>query len=52
VHIAEERSLMTKFTQEIAHAGMILEIPRRQVRWQPLDLYGPRRRARRECRLK
>ena len=31
VYIATERPLMAELTQEIAHAVMILEIPRRQV---------------------
>ena len=34
---------MANLAQEIAHAGMVLQIPRCQVRWQPLDLEGPRR---------
>ena len=41
VRIATERSVMTEFAQEIAYAGMVLQIPGRQVRWQPLDLKGP-----------
>ena len=36
---------MAKLAQELAHADMVLEIPRRQVRWQPLDLEGPGRGA-------
>jgi hypothetical protein len=48
VHIAAKRSLMTKFTQKIAHAGMVLQIPGRQVRWQPPDLEDPRCRTRLE----
>ena len=32
VSIAEERSLVTKLTQEVAHTRMVLQIPRRQIR--------------------
>src|SRR5262249_38618133 len=35
---ASWRSLMTDLAQEVAHAGVVLQIPRGQVRWQPLDL--------------
>ena len=33
---------MADLAQKIAHSGMILEIPGRQVAWQPLDLGAPR----------
>ena len=33
VRIATERSVMTEFAQEIAYAGMVLQIPGRQVGW-------------------
>jgi hypothetical protein len=29
MHIAAERSLMAEFAQEVAHAGMVLQIPQR-----------------------
>ena len=32
VRIAAERPLMVELAQKIAHAGMVLQIPRRQVR--------------------
>ena len=32
VRVAAERSVMAEFAQEIAHGGMILQIPGRQVR--------------------
>jgi hypothetical protein len=32
---------MADLAQEVAQVDMILQIPRRQVRWQPLDLAGP-----------
>jgi len=38
MRIAVERSLMPEFTQKVAHAGIILQIPRRQVRGELLDL--------------
>jgi hypothetical protein len=38
--IAADRSLMAKLAQEVAHAGMVFQIPGRQVWWQPLDLEG------------
>ena len=37
---------MADLTQEVTHAGMVLQIPRCQVRWQPLDLERPGGRAR------
>jgi len=33
VCIATDRPLMTELAQEIPHAGMVLQIPRRKVRW-------------------
>ena|SRR6516225_4983027 len=48
MRISAERSLMAELAQEIAHYGMVIQFPQRQVRWQPLDLKRPRRRARRE----
>ena len=48
VRIAAQRSLVADLTQEVTHAGMVLQIPRCQVRWQPLDLERPGGRARRE----
>ena len=51
MHIAAERSLMAKLAQKLPHAGMVLQIPGRQVRWQPLDLERPRGRACRERSL-
>ena len=33
VRIAADRPLMPDLTQEIAHSGMVLKIPRCQVRW-------------------
>ena len=45
VRIATERPLMAELAQEVTQSRMILQIPRRQVRWQPLDLEGPRCRA-------
>src|SRR6516164_8562706 len=48
VPIAAQRSLMTEFAREITHTIIVLEIPGRQVRWQPVDLEGARCRARLE----
>jgi hypothetical protein len=48
VYIATERSLVANLAQELTHTGMVLQIPRRQVRWQPLDLECPGRGARRK----
>ena len=48
MRIAGERSLVADLAQEVAHAVMVLEVPRRQVRWQPLELERPGGRARRE----
>jgi hypothetical protein len=33
MRIAAERSLMVELAQKVAHAGMVLHILRRQVRW-------------------
>ena len=33
MRISAERSLMAELTQEVARAGMVLKIPRCQVRW-------------------
>ena len=33
VYIATERPLMAQLAQKVAHAGMVLHILRRQVRW-------------------
>ena len=48
VRIAAERSLMAELAQKLSHAGMVLKIPWRQVRCQPLDLERPRGGARRK----
>ena len=41
VCIAAQCSLMAELAEEVAHAGMVLQVPGCQVRWQPLDLEGP-----------
>ena len=33
MRISAERSLMAELTQEVTRAGMVLKIPRCQVRW-------------------
>ena len=38
VRIAAQRSLVADLAQEVAHAGMVLQIPGCQLGWQPLDL--------------
>ena len=51
VRVAADRSLMADLTQEITHAGMILQIPQRQIRWKLLDMQGPGSNACREGQL-
>jgi hypothetical protein len=48
VRIAAQRCLMAELAQEVAYAAMVLQIPGRQVRWQPLDLKSPGRGGRRQ----
>ena len=48
MHIAAEGPLMAEFAQKVAYTGMVLQIPRRQVGWQPLNLEGPGSGTRRE----